>query len=387
MSVSVPAQSPALDGAAAACLVAALRRGLQLDGAPPPVASPDVIRRAAEISLRTKVLDVFLAGIRAAELDPAEQVWLTELETGYRKYCFRKNAVLLTNIREIASILSEAGLVWATYKGPWQQNQLYGNMFTRPSADIDLLVSGQDFIPAARAMERNGFVIHHKLALWWRVFVGQDHLRPDPPADWSVDLHHRLQEPGMQQPGLSKLFLQDTETMTLQGQDIHIIAARFIPLISTMNLVKGLSRRLDTMADVGHKIPASHVMDLFHALDHGAPDKVDAFVDLARHHGLEGSALLALRTLRAVFGVSFPSQDARLSTLLREVDDLRLTQMVFAPGLVRSWPRPMGVLSESVSGHPLGLAGDCAWYMASETFRKMAKAGQLIRRADPDPET
>jgi hypothetical protein len=378
MSVFDPSER---DAAATACLVAALRRGLDLDGAAAPHAPPEVIRRAAEISLRTKTLGPFLQGIRGTAAE-AEQAWLTEVETGYSSYTFRKNAVLLTSIRQIAEILSAEGLGFATYKGPWQQNQLYGSMFTRPSADLDLLVSRRDFVAAARALERRGFVIHYNLAHWWRIFVGQDHLRPDPPADWSVDLHHRLQEPGMQQPVASHLFLRDTETLTLQGQEVHILAARFIPLISTMNLVKGLSRRLDSMADVAHKIPASHVMDLFHALDHGAPDKVAGFLDLARRHGLEGSALLGLRTLGAVFGVRFPAQEAALSGLLPEVDDLRLTRMVFAPGLVQDWPRPSAVLRESWAGAPLGLARDFAWYAASEASRKLAKAGHMMRRAE-----
>jgi hypothetical protein len=57
----------------------------------------------------------------------------------------------------VARWFSTSGIAWTLMKGVGLARQLYSDPALRPSADIDLLVSPEDFAPAMRVLETNGF--------------------------------------------------------------------------------------------------------------------------------------------------------------------------------------------------------------------------------------
>jgi len=366
------------DMAAVAFFTQGLLRAVNSDKAPRDIAPvPEaVLHRAGKIATRTKLLPAFADGVRDI-LSGEDASWLDKTVREFQGYTFRVNAQVLEHLVTVHRILAQAGVAHVFYKGPLQQQRLYGTLFHRPSSDLDILVSSSDFAPAAHLLMREGFAARQNLAPWWRLFVGQEHLfLPDRP-DCSVDLHHRLQEPGVQQPRSSAAFLETPDRMRLNHTDVPTIAEPLLPLVCVMNFVKSLSRRRGSIADVGHKVSAAHLVDLYHLLGAGNPASVAAFIERADAHRIGGSARLTLRALSAIFGMPGAKQAA--GTAFAQVDDTILHAMVFAPEIIRGWPGARAMLAQSCSGQPFEFAREYGWYTASEAVRKTYRAGRLIR--------
>ncbi|MEM6579072.1 MAG: nucleotidyltransferase family protein [Pseudomonadota bacterium] len=357
--------------------LAGLRRALCDSDTDLSFASPQDMSSAVRIAARTKLLPVWAKGMRDC-LDEKSTADLDSLERQYRLLTFERNAVLLTNLSRLHKALKEVEIEHVFYKGPLQQHQVYGDFFQRLAADIDILVSRPDFVRAAQLLQGQGFSMRHNLSLWWRVFVGQEHLVTEDAGEWSVDLHHRLQEPGVQQPRSSAEFLHAPDFVELKSVQLPVIRSELVPLICTINFVKGLTRRTDGLAAAEHKVPAAHLLDLFHILEGGRDERVRAFVATADAFGLTGSALIALRAFSAVFQRPIRGFQTQISDCMRRIDDEVLAAMVFAPGIVRDWPRPAALLWESWEKRPLRYAADYGWYLGSEIFRKSAKAGRMV---------
>jgi hypothetical protein len=69
----------------------------------------------------------------------------------------RRQAVAGVVLQDVAHRFSNNGIRWTLMKGLGLARQLYSDPALRPSADIDVLVSAEDFQPAIRALETNGF--------------------------------------------------------------------------------------------------------------------------------------------------------------------------------------------------------------------------------------
>lgn len=353
-----------------------LRCGVQ--SAEPVMVAPtqSVVARAAEIATRAKLLPIFVDGIMPA-LEGETRSWLAQVSRDFKVFTFRTNARLLEHVSTTSTLLSDAGIAHVVYKGPLQQQQIYGSLFHRPSSDIDILVAQADFTATADRLQTAGFQARQNLALWWRVFVGQEHFSKPEFADWSIDLHHRLQEPGVQQPFSSGVFVQAPDRAVLDQTSVPVIQAELLPLISTINFVKGLSRRRNAPVDAGHKMSAAHLADLHQLLEGGDPECLASFVTNAQKHGLKGSAVLALRGLQAVFGMAPCAYQTEASNCLKTIDDRHLAAMILMPEIIRDWPSPGAILRDSWPADPSGFARDFAWYLASEMVRKTYRAGRL----------
>lgn len=365
------------DGAALKLFVFGLRRALTGTEESFFAPSDAVMRRAVQMATRAKLLPVFVDGIRQY-LDPVQRDQLDEASRAFKLFTFKTNGPMLKHIGAASEILSDAKIAHVVYKGPLQQQQTHGHLFHRPSMDIDMLVGREDFITAATALKSAGFEARQNLSLWWRVFVGQDHFTKNGFSGWSIDLHHRLQEPGVQQPRSSEAFLERPEHTKLDQLTVPLIRKDLVPLVATLNFVKCLSRRRDTLADVGHKMSAAHLIDLHHLLAAGDPVLLDAFIVRAERHRLKGSAVLALRGLQAVLGTALGAHQSTVDKCLEGIDDTHLAAMILAPEMVRNWPSPRGILAQSWPAQPASFVRDFGWYLESEAVRKTYRAGRLL---------
>src|SRR5262249_55519245 len=82
-------------------------------------------------------------------------------------------------------------------KGPISQKLVYGNCFSKPSLDIDLLVSPSEYDTASRVIKNNGFnLIEECASLWWKYFLGEQHFLSSDHLPLTIDLHYRTHQPG-----------------------------------------------------------------------------------------------------------------------------------------------------------------------------------------------
>ena len=77
----------------------------------------------------------------------------------YSRKAMRNNAAALATLCEIATILSDAGIVHAAFKGPARQIALGQDVFERPVADVDILVKRSDFVRATNLLKEMGYWI------------------------------------------------------------------------------------------------------------------------------------------------------------------------------------------------------------------------------------
>lgn len=162
----------------------------------------------------------------------------------FRDLTTRMNGANLMTMRRVLPAFAAAGLPVVAFKGPLIQQAAYGGLFIRPSSDIDLLVHPRDFDRAAALLDREGYGLAPRCrSLWWRLFLGERHFLPRRPAEATIDLHLRLQQPGAPLPRLAATFLEAREDAVVGGAVLPVLSARHQLLLCAMSFVKALHHR------------------------------------------------------------------------------------------------------------------------------------------------
>lgn len=304
---------------------------------------------------------------------PEAERWMRQ----YRSVTSRMNGGNLLAMRAILPRLDSEGVPALAFKGPVLQSLAYGDMFHRPASDLDLLVRPQDFGRAGRVLGQ----LQYRLAdscrtLWWTAGLGEQHYRSGPSGDTTIDLHHRVQQPGCPLPKHPEAFLDQRRTIVVAGQPVPTLSIVHTLLLSAMSCVKALH----------HREPAArYALDLA-ALGRGLdPEGWRRVNHEARRQGLRATLDLALRVARLLGGRDLLAAAAQTPVLTR-TSDATLMQMALnpdAPGI--DWPRRRSLLFalyDRKLEYPAGLAamvGSDLLRQASE--RALSRPG---RAAEPE---
>ncbi|MDV6331091.1 nucleotidyltransferase family protein [Asticcacaulis sp. 201] len=176
------------------------------------------------------------------------------------------NSKILQIIQAANRALGDAGIRHAFYKGPLQQKILYGDYYAKPCLDADILVSPKDFKLARAALLNAGFRVPEGYSgLWWTFFLGEQPLLA-PGQLYTLDLHHRLQQPGSPAPRHITEFLDDVTPVALGSQVVPAIGLRGIAMVAAMNLVKAVYHREPT---------GGHALDVLVALNKMTADGIE----------------------------------------------------------------------------------------------------------------
>lgn len=319
-------------------------------------------------------------GIRPAQ--PALRAALHAARLPYKARALQQNAALLARAARVSAALAAAGVEHLVLKGPLRQEQIYGDRFVRPSKDVDLLVRPREFAGAVAALERAGFETAHPedIRFWWRTFAGQVHLvRRDDPG-WSVDLHHRLQQPEVEQPAATARFFAAARPVPVGAQALPVPDPGHAALISAMNIVKALHKRDPRAATEWRRNTIVHACDLHADLGDADPARVRAFLEAAGDHGLAGTAYLALRVRQALFGVPVPAMAGWRRPPLAGIPDGDLVHLVLAPNLVRRWPKPHELIAALCAPRPRRMVQHLAWYATSSAVRRSMHTARRVRQ-------
>lgn len=290
--------------------------------------------------------------------------WLsTELRV-WKAQVMQGNAILVSRSGQIAKILVKNNLTGIMFKGVAQQKQIYDDFFVRPASDMDILVAKHDFRKVLQVLDAAGFQPKFKKSLWWETFLGERHLYYRDETQRALDVHNRLQQPGLPRPKRLDAFLTSDAVIGHRGQDWPVVPRRLLPLIPAMNLVKGLVSR--------HKM-LGHAWDLSHLLGHGSTARVASFMQVAHAHGLTGTALVALRALNALFPGPYSDMNARLAKTLVSLSDDDLVCTLIG---TREAPAPLrrrDILVSASERHMGRILREGVWYGLSEVTRRFDK--------------
>lgn len=265
--------------------------------------------------------------------------------------------------------LDDAGIRSVVFKGPFLNRQLHGDPFFRRSSDLDLLVARHMFAKAVAVLGEHGFRPRRRGASqWWVHGLGEVHLQHD--NGGTIDLHHRVQQPGCPVARKSIEFLRAVpEILDLDGVSVATLRPRFALVLSALNLLKGVMKRQPS-AHYALDVAAGTL-----ALDQSELAQLGAF---AHRQGLLRSMQLAILIASRTFGMRF-SLPAILSPDRAEdrplPADWPIETMVLDPsheGL--EWPRRRRLLWAMSDGtrpfaKSVNFARDAAKALASETLR------------------
>ena len=342
--------TPAKIAAVLRAVRAALRGG-------PPVAASGIDAEAMAIAVENRLAILVAHGLGAAAADLAAEP-LEALER-YRQLTIRLNTANLLTLRRVLPLLAGAGVPTLVFKGPVSQQSAYGGYFVKPSSDVDFLVADHDFDRARDLLDQG----EHKLAdecrsIWWRTFLGEQHMIADSPSRATIDLHHRVQQPGSVGPLHPERFLAERETTVVAGMQAPTLSPANAMLLSCMSLAKALAHR---------EACGGHVADIavrFQTSDGAASA---ALRETARRQGLTKTLELGLHAAEVLYGLG-----ERALGPIFGVDDVTLAGMILTPEAEQiAWPKRRRMLWD-LCDSKLRFGREAAWAGASELARVAA---------------
>lgn len=158
------------------------------------------------------------------------------------------NSVNLSTIQRVSAALDRDGLAFVVIKGPLQLHALYADYFVRPSSDIDLLVAREDYDRAARVLGTLGYQPAERCrSRWWTHYLGEQHFMADDKALATVDLHHRIQQPGCPAPHELQSYIDEARRVALGHAAVPVLSTVHACLLTAVSFVKAVYHREHSM--------------------------------------------------------------------------------------------------------------------------------------------
>ncbi|UCI07725.1 nucleotidyltransferase family protein [Mesorhizobium sp. B1-1-8] len=318
----------------------------------------------ADIARLNKVAVFVLKALRhapAGAMPPEFPAWLD----GYRRRTMSMNAACLGDSMAIHQVLSARKVDFVFLKGPLQQHMLYGDHFMKPSGDVDILVSPTGFALAREALRSVGYEVAGKSrSVWWVRFLGEQHMVRDDGARVStVDLHHRLQQPGSPSPRDIDGFLRRKRQVELAGIAIPLISASDMLLLSCISVAKAFFNREPC---------AGYVCDVRASASRLSEAEQRKVLDHAAEQGLADTLLLGLRAADVLLGGTGTLLSDRATRILARIDNADLFHMVIAPWLSSlRWPQRRIVLWELCGREPVRYLAEAGWAASADLSRRI----------------
>lgn len=342
----------------------------QADTPDPKLSASDV----ADIARLNKVAVFLLKALArgAAGAAPAELLaWLE----GYRRRTMAMNAACIVDSLAIHQVLRGRQVGFVFLKGPFQQHLLYGDHFMKPSGDVDILVSPAGFAAARQALRSIGYEVAGKSrSIWWVRFLGEQHMVREEDARVStVDLHHRLQQPGSPSPRDTDGFLRRLREVEIAGASMPIVSAADTLLLSCISVAKAFFNREPC---------AGYVCDVRAAAGCLSEAEQQVVLDLAAGQGLADTLLLGLRAADVLLGSDGTLLSDRATRILARIENADLFHMVIAPWLSSlRWPQRRTVLWELCGREPVRYLAEAGWAASADLSRRIFERPAAIEPA------
>lgn len=344
------------------------------DGAPATLVSTSHI---ADIARLNKVAVFVLKALDRGKNGSVPADLLAWLD-GYRRRTMAMNAACIGDSIAIDGVLRDKRVDFVFLKGPFQQHLLYGDHFMKPSGDVDILVSPAGFGAAREALRSMGYEVAGKSrSVWWERFLGEQHMvRHDAARASTVDLHHRLQQPGSPSPRDIDGFLRRKRGIAVAGVPMPMISAHDMLLLSCISVAKAFFNREPC---------AGYVCDVRAAavrLDEAEQRQV---LDHAASQGLADTLLLGLRSADVLLGGTDTLLSDSAVRILRRIENADLFHMVIAPWLSSlRWPQRRTVLWELCGREPVRYLAEAGWAASADLSRRIFERPAAVEPARGD---
>ncbi|AZO04849.1 hypothetical protein EOA27_26760 [Mesorhizobium sp. M2A.F.Ca.ET.037.01.1.1] len=312
-----------------------------------------------------------LARAPAGAAPPGLPGWLD----GYRRRTMSMNAACIGDSVAIDRVLRDRRIDFVFLKGPLQQHRLYGDHFMKPSGDVDILVSPASFAEARAALRTIGYEVAGKSrSVWWVRFLGEQHMvREDGARASTVDLHHRLQQPGSPSPRDIDGFLRRKREVEVAGAAMPIISAADTLLLSSISVAKAFFNREPC---------AGYVCDVRASASRLSEAEQQMVLDHAAEQGLADTLLLGLRAADVLLGASCTLLSDRAARILARIGNADLFHMVIAPWLASlRWPQRRHVLWELCGHEPVRYLAEAGWAASADLSRRIFERPAAVARA------
>lgn len=316
-------------------------------------------------SHRNRLSSFVLAGLERNGVDPPKAVADSFLQ--YRTETFRLNTTHLMTVRKIVPIIEAAGVEVAIIKGPLQQQLNYRDYFAKPAGDVDLLVRSEDFVKARGLIEAQGYYLPKECASpWWRIFLGEQHLLIDQPNLCTIDLHHRVQQPGAPSPSDLGSFLRNRHRISVGAATLPVLSPTDGLLLVCMSLAKALI----------HREPAGgYAADLLAGLLTLDAEGLAEFQRSAERNQLRRTVRLALRGVDVLYGVSCDIARPGEPRALDHVTDEDLLSMLVTPSdPATQWAKRRNILWALNDAGPVTYIREVGWALGGEVTRRLFQA-------------
>lgn len=279
------------------------------------------------------------------------------------------NSHCLRTLSYLQTAFEQEAVEYLVFKGPVQQDALYNNLFLKPCADIDILVRSSDYARASAALEAAGYRISSgTTSLWWRIFLGEQHFAGRHADLSTVDLHHRLQQPGSPSPRDIDVFLRRKRVSRIAGRETPTTSPGDTLLIACISIAKALYNR-EPCGGYACDVRASLMLLTAETLEECLRD--------ARAQGLEGTLMLGVRAADVVIGGQESALSSRARNALKGVSDVDLTAMVLAPWRQDiAWPHRRSVLWDLCGRQPGRYGIEAGWMAIGEIGRRLMERSE-----------
>lgn len=286
--------------------------------------------------------------------------YLDQVLVNHRMRTAALNTRALRTSALVHDALRSAGLDFLLFKGPAQQAVLYGDIFTRASGDVDVLVARRDFRRATSVLQGLGFdVASLSRSVWWSSFLGEQHFSHTQTSLSVVDLHHRIHQPGIPGPPRVDPFIERAQAVEINKFRLAVPGLADTMLIACISIAKALYNRQPC---------AGYVGDVQACLNKMSDQELDDCHALASREGLEGILALGMRAANAMFA---GYRAGRHAAFLPSITDEQLVEMTMTPWLPTiCWPERRTVLWAACMRKPVRFLAESCWAIASEIGRK-----------------
>jgi hypothetical protein len=220
--------------------------------------------------------------------DPADHSGLD----AHREAIWSMNAPALYTITRVSRSLAREDIPHVFIKSPLLTHALYADHFFRMSTDVDVLIAAADRPRALRVLDGLGFRLSEACrTLFWRTFLGEQHLDPARPDFLTVDLHVTIRHPAGYAPDLTREILAGRVRVALGDAQVPVPNTSDAFLLAAIYLLKALLK---------YEPAGSHLLDL--AVMYGRLDgeAMRAVTAMASARGLERTAAFAREAVTAL---------------------------------------------------------------------------------------
>jgi hypothetical protein len=198
-------------------------------------------------------------------------------------------------------------------------------------------------------------------------------VRQDGARASTVDLHHRLQQPGSPSPRDLDGFLRRKREVAVAGATMPVISAADTLLLSSISVAKAFFNREPC---------AGYVCDVRASASRLNEAEQQTVLDHAAEQGLADTLLLGLRAADVLLGGGGTLLSDRAARILARIDNADLFHMVIAPWLASlRWPQRRHVLWELCGREPVRYLAEAGWAASADLSRRIFERPAHIESA------